>query len=64
LATGRTRRLAEPRFTSWLSNISVGFIVGGGLAILLTNNLLGLIAVYTGAYMAYFVITEPEEEDT
>ena len=64
MATGRTRRLAEPRFITWLSNISVGFIVGGGLAILLTNNLLGLIAVYAGAFMAYFVITEPEEEET
>ena len=56
--------MAEPRFIAWLSNISVGFIVGGGLAILLTNNLLGLIAVYAGAFMAYFVITEPEEEET
>jgi len=56
--------LAEPQFISWLSNISVGFIVGGGLAALLTQNPLGMIAVYAGAFMAYFVVTESWEEDT
>lgn len=62
LRTGQARRLAEPRFTNWLSNISVGFIVGGGLAVLLTDNPLELFAVYAGAFMACFVVTESGEE--
>ena len=62
LKTGQARRLAEQRFANWLSKISVGFVVGGGLAVLLTDNPLGLFAVYAGAFMAYFVVTESGEE--
>ena len=51
----RRLRFSRPRFIAWASNLSVGLVVGGILAVTLANNLLGLLTVGAGILTARFV---------
>ena len=48
---------------SWLSNLSVGLVVGGALALMLSNNLVGLLPVYVGIAIAYILFKYLKEDD-
>ena len=47
---------------SWVSNISVGFVVGGFFAVVLSRELMGLFGIYLGIGIAYFLFSYFKEE--
>ena len=47
---------------NWLSNLSVGLVVGGALALMLSNNLVGLLPVYLGIATAYILFKYFQED--
>ena len=55
------RHLRQPLF-NWLSSISVGLIVGGILAIMVSNNPLGFWTAYLGAATAFILFYYTEDE--
>ena len=56
------RRELASQPMSWISNISVGLVVGGFFAVVLSRELIGFLAIYTGANIAYFLFSFFKED--
>ncbi|MDE0005095.1 MAG: hypothetical protein OXQ29_20590 [Rhodospirillaceae bacterium] len=56
------RRLLAPQLMSWVSNLSVGLVVGGFFALVLSRELMGLFGVYLGINTAYFLFSYFKED--
>lgn len=48
---------------SWVSNLSVGLVVGGFFALVLSRELMGLFGVYLGINTAYFLFSYFKEDN-
>ena len=56
------RRWLPSQLMSWLSNLSVGLVVGGFFAFVLSRELMGLLGVYLGISIAYFLFSYFKED--
>ena len=56
------RRWLASQLMSWLSNLSVGLVVGGFFAFVLSRELMGLLGVYLGISIAYFLFSYFKED--
>ncbi len=56
------RRPVASQLMSWFSNISVGLVIGGFFAIVLSLELMGLLGMYLGFSIAYFLFSHFKED--
>ena len=56
------RRGLASQLMSWVSNISVGLVVGGFFALVLSRELMGLFGIYLGISAAYFLFSYFKED--
>ena len=58
----RNRIPVSRRFLNWLSNLSVGLVAGGLLAVWVTDNESGLNTIYRGIFIAYITFRALKEK--
>ena len=58
----RNRIPVSRRFLNWLSNLSVGLVAGGLLAVWVTDNESGLNTIYLGIFIAYITFRALKEK--
>ena len=59
---GRPRLKVNTRALNWVSNLSVGLVIGGILGVILEGNLAGVLLVFAGVFTAFVTFDLFEEK--